>query len=174
MARKKRATPKPVLPGSKTKPARILLVDDHRVVRDGLGRLLDQSDDLFTCGQAETIVQALDLIPKTNPNLAIVDLTLGNENGMDLIHEISRRHPSVPVLVLSMHEASQLAPACLRAGAAAYVMKSEPTATLLKTIRQVLADNVCPGGALARSSRPNSVCPCPATTAARVLIKLHE
>ncbi len=116
----------------------IVVVDDHPIVREGLVRVIDQTDDLAVCGQAEGIPQALALIEKSQPALVIVDIALGGQNGIELIKDIKIRSPNLPVLVHSMYDECLYAERCLRAGAKGYVMKQEPPTTLLKAVRQIL------------------------------------
>ncbi len=120
----------------------IMVVDDHPIVREGLVRVIDQSSDLYVCGQAENIAQALDLLEKSRPGLAVVDIALGSQNGLELIKDIKVRHPGLPVLVHSMFDEAMYAGRCLRAGARGYVMKQEPPSRLLSAMRQVLRGEV--------------------------------
>lgn len=120
----------------------IVVVDDHPIVREGLIRVIDQTDDLAVCGQAEGIPQALALIEKSQPALVIVDIALGGQNGIELIKDIKIRLPNLPVLVHSMYDESLYAERCLRAGAKGYVMKQEPPTTLLKAVRRILSGEV--------------------------------
>ena len=126
----------------KKDPIRVLLVDDHPILRDGIKRLIDQHADMVVCGQAGDSAEALAAIPKTDPGVVIVDITLKNENGIDLIREMIARHSAIPVLVLSMHDESVYAERCLRAGAKGYVMKSDDPGRLLEGIRQVFSGRV--------------------------------
>ncbi len=120
----------------------ILVVDDHPIVREGLVRVIDQTGDLTVCGQAEGIPQALAVVEKSKPALVIVDISLGGQNGIELIKDIKARSPDLPVLVHSMYDESMYAERCLRAGAKGYVMKQEPPTVLLKAVRQVLRGEV--------------------------------
>jgi DNA-binding NarL/FixJ family response regulator len=122
--------------------ARIVVVDDHPIVREGLVRVLDQTADLSVCGQAENIAQALEIIRQTNPSLAIVDISLGGQNGLELVKDIKARYPELPVLVHSMYDESMYAERCLRAGATGYIMKEAPPHRLLGAVRQVLRGEV--------------------------------
>jgi DNA-binding NarL/FixJ family response regulator len=124
------------------KRARILVVDDHPTMREGLARVIDETDDLIVCAQAESIDRALELIETTQPNLAIVDITLRLQNGIELIKDLKIRHPKLPVLVHSMHDEQVYAQRSLRAGARGYLMKHEPPPKLLHAIRQVLAGEI--------------------------------
>ena len=124
------------------KRARIVVVDDHPTMREGLARVIDETGDLTVCAQAGSIQRALELIETTQPDLAIVDITLGGQNGIELIKDLKVRYPKLPVLVHSMHDEQVYAQRSLRAGARGYLMKHEPPATLLQAIRQVLAGEI--------------------------------
>jgi len=118
---------------------RIALIDDHPVVREGLARLIEQFADLSVCGEAEDVEDALLLLDRVRPDLAIVDISLKRSDGLDLVKQARTRWPAMPVLVLSMHSEEVYAERALRAGALGYVMKQEATDHLLTAIRQVLA-----------------------------------
>ena len=121
---------------------RVLIVDDHPVVREGLGRRINRQDDMEVCGEAETRSDALDLIASGRPDLVIVDLALKDSSGLDLIKDIKVRLPDLPVLVLSMQDESVYAERALKAGARGYVMKHEATDKVILAARQVLAGKV--------------------------------
>lgn len=116
----------------------VLLVDDHPLVRQGLASLINRSQDLRVIGQAPSSQEALKLMEEQEPQVAVVDLSLAGGSGIDLIKEIGKRHPSVTVLVLTMHDELFYAERALRAGARGYVMKGEETDEVLEAIRQVL------------------------------------
>lgn len=118
--------------------SRVLLVDDHPVVREGLIRLLNILPDLEVCGEASTGREALDLIEPTRPDIVIVDLSLEDRNGVQLIKDITARHPELPCLVLSMYDESLYALRVLRAGGRGYIMKQQRPKDLVTAIRQVL------------------------------------
>jgi DNA-binding NarL/FixJ family response regulator len=117
---------------------KIILVDDHPVMRNGLAQLLDQEPDLKVCGQFEDAGMAFASIPTLQPHLAIVDLSLRSSSGLDLVKNIKATHPTVLVLVLSMHDETLYAERVLHAGASGYIMKQEATDRVLSAIRQVL------------------------------------
>jgi DNA-binding NarL/FixJ family response regulator len=121
---------------------RILIVDDHPVVRAGLAMTLGKAPDLSICGEAEGVQDALKLIPSARPDLLLVDLDLDGGNGLDLIRETRESRPKVPILMLSMHPEATYAERALRAGAKGYVMKSEPSDRLLSAIREVMAGGI--------------------------------
>ena len=118
--------------------ARIVLVDDHPMVRERLAEVIERQLDLAVCGEAEGIHDALKVIAATSPNLAIIDLSLKDGFGLDLVHEVRERHPKVAVLVLTMFESALYAERSLRAGALGYLTKREATTKILEAIRTVL------------------------------------
>jgi len=117
---------------------RILLVDDHPIVRQGLRRLIDDQSDLVVCGEAENAFKAIELTESLKPDLAIVDLSLNESHGLELTKQLRSLDPKLVVLVLSMHDESLYAERSLRAGAAGYVMKQAPQDEVMNAIRQVL------------------------------------
>lgn len=117
---------------------RILLVDDHPLVREGLAEVLTREPDLKICGQAEDRIQALQLIPAANPHLAIIDLALKRGHGLELIKDIRIQFPDVLMLVVSMQDELLHAERVLRAGASGYIAKDEATNLVVQAVRQVL------------------------------------
>lgn len=124
-----------IQPSTKT---RVLVVDDHPIVREGLALLFRQKKDLEICGEAEDAGQTLAAIAARPPDIAIIDITLKNSNGLDLIRLLKERYPSLPVLVLSVHDESIYAERALRAGARGYIMKEELTEKVVEAIHCVL------------------------------------
>ncbi|MBI1871705.1 MAG: response regulator transcription factor [Chlamydiae bacterium] len=122
--------------------ARIFIVDDHPIVRQGLIQLINQESDLVPCGNAEDACQALENIEKLKPDVAVVDISLKGMNGLDLIKNLKVRCPHLPILVLSMYDESIYAERVLRAGAKGYIMKQEATEKVLVAIRRVLEGQV--------------------------------
>ncbi len=120
----------------------MLIVDDHPIVREGIGRRIERQSDMEVCGEADSRAAALDLIATTRPDLAIVDLTLKDSSGLELIKDIKVRSPHLPVLVLSMQDEAVYAERALNAGARGYVMKHEATENIIVAARQVLAGKV--------------------------------
>jgi len=118
---------------------KILLVDDHPLVREWLASLINQQPDLVVCGEAESVPEALDLLGARLPDLAIVDLSLKESSGLDLIKTMKSVHPNISVIVLSMHDERHYAERAVRAGARGYVMKRETTKKIIAAIHQVLA-----------------------------------
>jgi DNA-binding NarL/FixJ family response regulator len=124
---------------SHNRPTRLLLVDDHPLVRERLAEVIQQEPDLAVCGQAEDRAGALSLARSTQPDLAIIDLTLKNSHGLDLIKDLLAERPELPILVVSMHDESLHAERALRAGARGYITKQEATRKIMLAIRTVLA-----------------------------------
>jgi DNA-binding NarL/FixJ family response regulator len=122
--------------------ARILIVDDHPLVREWLGHLIERSPDLAICAEAEDAARALSLIAETDPDLAIIDLSLGSSSGIDLIRQIRSSFPKVAMIVLSMHDEQVYAERCIRAGARGYIMKRESTKNIVEAIHEVLKGNL--------------------------------
>ena len=120
------------------KRKKIFLVDDHPLVREWLGLLLQREPDLSICGEAEDVHDAVEKIEKTRPDLAVVDISLRSTHGLELIKDLQSRVPELPLLVLSMHDESLYAERVLRAGARGYITKQEATKKVLVAIRQVL------------------------------------
>ena len=117
---------------------RIFLVDDHTILREGLATLINQSTDLSVCGEASTADEALAKISTAKPDLAVVDLSLPETGGLELLRLLKLRHPELPTLVLSMHDESVYAKRALRAGAKGYIMKHEAISEVQEAIRRVL------------------------------------
>jgi DNA-binding NarL/FixJ family response regulator len=122
-------------------PLRILLVDDHPIVRYGFARLLAAEPDFVVCGEAADPRGAIALLA-SDPHVAIVDVTLGEASGIDLTRELKVRAPSLAVLVISIHDEGLYAERALRAGASGYVMKHEATEHIVRAIRCVAAGNL--------------------------------
>jgi DNA-binding NarL/FixJ family response regulator len=124
---------------AKEKPTKkkIVLVDDHPIVREGLRQLVDHQPDMVCCGQAEDAVGALKTIEATGPDLVVVDISLKDSSGIELIKDIKVRFPSLLVLVVSMHNESFYAERVLRVGARGYVTKEEATETVITAIRKL-------------------------------------
>ena len=133
------APPKRAILSMFDKKSKILLVDDHPLVREWLASLINQQPDLSVCGEAESAQEALLYLANATPDLAIVDLSLKDSSGLDLIKAMKTSHPSVAVIVLSMHDERHYAERAIRAGARGYVMKRETTKKIVAVIHQVLA-----------------------------------
>jgi DNA-binding NarL/FixJ family response regulator len=121
---------------------RILLVDDHPVVRHGVAQLLRAELDLMVCGEADSAPAALDAMREHRPDLAVIDISLPGTNGIELIKLMRAEQPKLPVLVLSIHDESLYALRALRAGARGYVQKGEALEHLVTAIRKILEGEV--------------------------------
>lgn len=124
------------------KSTRILLVDDHPLVRESLRRIIEREADLSVCGETDNGRHALELVAAVNPHLVILDLTLKDSHGLELIKNLSDSHPDVLMLVFSMHEETLHAERVIRAGARGYLAKEEPSAKVLQAIRKVLSGEI--------------------------------
>ena len=123
---------------SKEDRARVFIVDDHPIARYGVAQLISHEQDLMVCGEAEDAIKALEAIGTVKPDIVIVDISLGDTSGIELIKDIRIRYRKLPVLVLSMHSDPPYAERAFRAGARGYVAKREVTGQVVKAIRQVL------------------------------------
>jgi DNA-binding NarL/FixJ family response regulator len=121
---------------------RIVLVDDHPIVREGLAQLINRSGDLVICGEAADAGEALKAIEALQPDLAVVDISLRGMDGVELIKQARARWPKLMILALSMHSEELFAERVLRAGARGYIMKQEATSGVLTAIRQVLNGDI--------------------------------
>ena len=119
-----------------------MLVDDHPLMREGLAQLINQEPDLTVCGQFDNAGGAFEAIPTLRPDLAIVDLSLKESSGLELVKNTKALYPKLRILILSMHEESLYAERALHAGAAGYIMKEEAADKVLGAIRQVLGGGV--------------------------------
>ena len=119
--------------------SKILLVDDHPLVREWLANLINQQTDMEVCGEAANGAAALEFIGTTKPDIVIVDISLEGGSGIELIKNIKALHPGIMMIVLSMHDEALYAERALRAGARGYIMKREATKKVLQAIRSVLA-----------------------------------
>ncbi len=126
--------------GARSGPSRkrILVVDDHPILREGLLQLINLQPDLMVCGEAENASQALSALSTLKPDLVLVDISIPGRSGFELVKDIQAMHPEVPVLGLSMHDELLYAERLLRAGARGYIMKRERPEKLVEAIRHVL------------------------------------
>lgn len=121
---------------------RILIVDDHPMMREGLRGIINREPDLLVCDEADSARKALALVEQTPPDLALVDITLPGRNGLELVKDLKAARPDLAILGISMHDESLYAERMLRAGAKGYISKHQPPEELLKAIRQVLAGQI--------------------------------
>ena len=142
------------MPQAKSKPVedtrtRILLVDDHAVVRYGIAQLINRQADLVVCGEEENASNALSAIGKLKPDLVIADISLKDSSGLELMRNIKAQYSGLPVLVVSAHDESIYAEIAFRAGALGYLMKQEALDKIISAIRRVLSGNIYVSEALA-------------------------
>jgi len=116
----------------------VFIVDDHPLVREGLTNLINRQSDLVVCGEAKDSAEAIDGMTKERPDVAIIDISLTNESGLELIKQLVKQFPQVALIVLSMHDEALYAERALRAGARGYVMKHETSKNVLASIRRVI------------------------------------
>lgn len=128
--------------GSPKQRTRILVVDDHPMIRERLAEVIQSESELAVCGEAEDARSALAAAEVSKPDLIIVDLTLKNSDGLDLIKDLCIRRPGLPILVVSMHDEAFLAERAIRAGALGYITKQEATRKVVLAIRTVLQGKV--------------------------------
>ncbi|MGA9356423.1 MAG: response regulator transcription factor [Terriglobales bacterium] len=121
---------------------RILVVDDHPIVRQGLALLINREADLVVCGEAEEATGAIHVLASSHPDVLILDISLNGPDGLDLLKTIRTTHPALPVLILSMHDESIYAERALRAGANGYIMKQEATEKVLVAVRRILSGEI--------------------------------
>lgn len=117
---------------------RVLLVDDHPVLRKGLVRLIDSNDLFVVCGEASSAAEAMTLMNKLKPHLVIVDIGLPGASGIELTKKIRAEFPNIPVLILSMHEEALYASRALRAGAVGYIVKQDAVDNIATALQQTL------------------------------------
>lgn len=121
---------------------KVFLVDDHPIVRQGLALFIDREPDLVVCGEADGATSALPAIQESMPDFVVLDISLDGPDGLELLKSLRAKYPSLPVLILSMHDESVYAERALRAGANGYIMKQEATDKVLTAIRRILGGEV--------------------------------
>jgi len=122
--------------------SRVLLVDDHPIVRQGLRRLIDNEPDLEVCGEVESVRDARQAIRALAPDAVVADISLRDGDGIELVTDVRAHHPSLPVLVLSMHDEAIYAERLLGAGASGYIMKQAASEQFIEALRRVLAGDI--------------------------------
>lgn len=152
---------------------RVLIVDDHPIVRLGLARMIESAPDLAVCGDAENVTGAKRAVRELQPDVVVVDLTLGQGDGLELVRDLRAHHPSLPILVLSMHEESIYAERMLAAGARGYIMKEAASDQLLIALRRVLAGKLYLSDALSARLQARGTMP-PADHAEDPLARLSN
>ncbi len=122
--------------------SKILIVDDHPIFRKGLTQLINEEGDMEVCGEAEDVTEAKKALAELSPDMAIVDIGLKDQSGLELIKYSSEKYKNLPMLVISMHDETLFAERAIRAGARGYIMKQEMTDNVVQAIRQVLKGKV--------------------------------
>jgi DNA-binding NarL/FixJ family response regulator len=136
---------------------RVFVIDDHPLVRESLASLIDRQADLCVCGEAATAAAALSGIEAAKADVAIVDLSLGERVGFDLIRDLKQAHPRLAVLVLSMHDEDLYAERALKAGARGYVMKREASRNVILAIRRLREGKIAVSERLAEALASRAV-----------------
>ena len=121
---------------------RVLIVDDHPIVRQGLRWLIEQEADLVVCAEAGNAAEAMDQLVKSKPNLMLVDISMKGPDGLELTKSIRSLRPTLPILIVSMHDETLYAERVLRAGAKGYIMKEEVAQNMIEAVRRVLAGDI--------------------------------
>jgi DNA-binding NarL/FixJ family response regulator len=140
---------------------RVLVIEDHPIVRSGLRALINAADDLEVCGEAESIDDAITAFKKSNPDLVSLDLMLGGLDGLPQIDRMKAINPDIRIVVVSMLDEDSMAEKCIKAGAHGYVMKSEPSETLIGAMRKVARGDVHLSVRLSLTLRPGRWFRCP-------------
>jgi DNA-binding NarL/FixJ family response regulator len=130
------------------KKHKVFLVDDHGVLRQGMKKLIDLEKDFEVCGEAADAMEALQRLPASKPDVALIDIGMKGIGGLDLIKNLKQRLPRLPILVMSMYEESLYAERALRAGAKGYIMKHEPADQVLAALRRVVSGKIYLSGAM--------------------------
>lgn len=136
MTKPRRSTPPPA------RKTRVLIIDDHVMVREGVAEIIKHEPDLDVCGTATTANEGLEAIPRLRPDLVIVDITLPGKNGIEFIKDARAAYPDLRILVMSMHDESLYADRVLRAGGRGYIRKQEGGDKLIAAIRRVLRGEI--------------------------------
>ncbi len=121
---------------------RIMVVDDHPIVRQGLSLLINREPDMVVCGEAEEAMGAMHVLASARPDVLLLDISLNGPDGLDVLKNVRATHPTLPVLILSMHDESIYAERALRAGANGYIMKQEATEKVLVAVRRILSGEI--------------------------------
>jgi DNA-binding NarL/FixJ family response regulator len=129
---------------------RIFIVDDHPIVREGLITIINHEKDFEVCGEADEAREALKVISELKPDVVVVDITLKNSDGIELTKNLKARYPTLPVIVLSIHDELTYAERALRAGAQAYLMKEVVSENIVTAIRTVLSGEIYVSNAMAK------------------------
>ena len=119
------------------KKTRILLVDDHPLLRAGISKLINEQKDLEVCGEVDTAKKTIDTIKATKPNIVVLDISIKGDSGIEVLKDIKVHAPDVKVLILSMHDETTYAPRTLRAGASGYITKEQAPESVINAIRAI-------------------------------------
>src|SRR3981189_2025501 len=128
--------------GNQRPVRRVLIIDDHPIVREGLRSIMDGEDDLTVCGEAETAREARKAIKELNPDVVVTEFGLRQGDGIDLVREVRAHHPRLPILVLSSHDEAIYAERMLAAGANGYIMKQAASEQFLAGMRRGLGGGI--------------------------------
>jgi DNA-binding NarL/FixJ family response regulator len=128
--------------GTKDGVMQVLVVDDHPIVRRGVSQLIQDQQDLAVCGEAESAVEAIEILRQCRVDAAVVDLSLSDASGVGFVRDLQKWQPGLAVLVLSMHDEVLHAERCLRAGASGYIMKHQATENIIDAIRQIIRGEI--------------------------------
>jgi DNA-binding NarL/FixJ family response regulator len=132
----------PTEPAGAAKRTRVLLVDDHALLRQGMAAIINEEPDLIVCGEADGVRTAIAAATECRPDVALIDLSIRGGDGLELLRDMRSRFPDIHTLVLSMYDETVYADRALRAGARGYIMKAEAAKTVLTAIRSVLGGDV--------------------------------
>ena len=130
---------------------RVLIADDHPLLRSGLKQVLAQEPDVAVLGEAENSQEVLELLAEKKWDVVLLDIAMPGRSGLDVLHEIRNQHPSLPVLILTVHAEEQFAVRAIKAGASGYLTKSEAPAELVRAIRRVVTGKRYISAALAEA-----------------------
>lgn len=128
---------------AEARKVQVFLVDDHPLVRESLSNLILQQADMCVCGEADESARACQGIMSSTPDVIVMDISLKDSSGLELLKDVQLRNPAIKIVVLSMHDEKLYAERCIRAGARAYVMKAESSRRILFAIREVVAGRLC-------------------------------
>lgn len=141
---------------SRVQPSRVLIVDDHPMMRLGLRQFLTQERDLTVCGETASAAETMAAVERTKPDIVLVDISLEGPSGLELLRELHTHYPRLPVLMHSMHDEFIYAERCIQAGARGYLMKQETGQKLADAVRQVLRGEIYLSDALRAAARSSS------------------
>jgi uncharacterized membrane protein len=153
LAKKKSLESVPGEPAKRSRKNRVLIIDDHVMVREGVAEIIDYTEDLCVCGTASTANEGLEALSKLKPDLVLVDITMPGKDGIEFIKEARALHPELRVLVMSMHDESLYADRVLSAGGRGYIRKQEGGDSLIEAMRRVLRGEMAAGSAKQSNGR---------------------